>query len=86
MEHDRYQPLDRLSRFRRAGGRTLRRRRPLALWRDDAVEMIGPPIESERGTYVKSKIRCRLLQDFAGRNGYPRAIDILLVVAIDLSP
>jgi hypothetical protein len=28
----------------------------------------------------------RLLQDFGGRNGYPRAIDLHLVVAIDLSP
>ena len=30
---------------------------------------------------MKSKVRCRLLQDFAGRNGYPRAIDLHLVVA-----
>jgi hypothetical protein len=62
------------------------RRRALALWRDDdAVEMIGLSIEFERGADVKSKVRCRLLQDFAGRNGYPRAIDLHLIVAIDLS-
>ena len=59
----------------------------LDLWRDnDTVEVIGLPIEFERGTNVKSKVRCRLFQDFAGRNGYPRAIDLHLVVAIDLSP
>jgi len=63
------------------------RRRALALWRDDdAVEMIRPPVEFERSTNVKSKVRCRLLQDFAGKNRYPRAIDLHLVVAIDLSP
>src|SRR5262245_48026472 len=69
----------------------LRRRpiqtRALDLWRDDdTVEVIGSPIELKRGAYVKSKVRCRLLQDFGGRNGYPRAIDLHLVVAIDLSP
>jgi hypothetical protein len=48
--------------------------------------VIRLPIEFERGTNVKSKVRCRLLQDFAGRNGYLRAIDLHLVVAIDLSP
>jgi hypothetical protein len=59
----------------------------LDFWRDnDTVEMIGSPIEFERSTDVKSKVRCRLLQDFGGRNGYPRAIDLHLVVAIDLSP
>ena len=65
----------------------LARQRTLDFWRDnDTVEVIGLPIEFERGTDVKSKVRCRLLQDFAGRNGYPRAIDLHLVVAIDLSP
>src|SRR5262245_44809327 len=44
------------------------------------------PIEFERSTNVKSKVRCRLLQDFARRNEYPRAIDLHLVMAIDLSP
>ena len=59
----------------------------LDFWRDnDTVEVIGLPIEFERGTNVKSKVRCRLLQDFAGRYGYPRAIHLHLVVAIDLSP
>lgn len=61
--------------------------RTLDFWRDnDTVKVIGLPIEFKRGAYVKSKVRCRLLQDFGGRNGYPRAIDLYLVVAIDLSP
>src|SRR5262245_12712641 len=65
----------------------LRRRpiqtRALDLWRDDdTVEVIGSPIELKRGAYVKSKVRCRLLQDFGGRNGYPRAIDLHLVVGL----
>jgi len=61
--------------------------RALGLWRDnDTVEMIGLPIGFERSADVKSKVRGRLLQDFAGRNGYPRAIDLHLVVVIDLSP
>src|SRR5262249_57498147 len=63
------------------------RQQTLDFWRDnDTVEVIGSPIEFEGSTDVKSKVRCRLLQDFAGRNGYPRAIDLHLVVAIDLSP
>ena len=61
--------------------------RALGLWRDnDTVEVIGLPIEFEGSTDVKSKVGGRLFQDFAGRNGYPRAIDLHLVVAIDLSP
>ena len=55
-------------------------------WDNDTVKVIRLPIEFKRGTNVKSKVRCRLLQDFAGRNGYPGAIDLHLVVAIALSP
>jgi hypothetical protein len=58
----------------------------LGLWRNnDTVEMIGLPIEFERSADVKSKVRGGLLQDFARRNRYPRAIDLHFVVAIDLS-
>jgi hypothetical protein len=58
----------------------------LGLWRNnDTVEMIGSPIEFERSADVKSKVRGGLLQDFARRNRYPRAIDLHFVVAIDLS-
>jgi hypothetical protein len=55
-------------------------------WDNDTVKVIRLPIEFERSTNVKSKVRCRQLQDFAGRYGYPRAIHLHLVVAIDLSP
>ena len=47
----------------------LARQQTLDFWRDnDTVEVIGLPIEFEGSTDVKSKVRCRLLQDFAGRN------------------
>ena len=55
-------------------------------WDDNAIEVIGLAIKFKGRADVKSKVRCRLLQDFGGRNGYPRAIDLHLVVAIDLSP
>ena len=59
----------------------------LDFWRDnDTVEVIRLPIEFERSTDVKSKVGGRLFQDFASRYGYPRAIHLHLVVAIDLSP
>ena len=59
----------------------------LGFWRDNhTVKVIGLPIEFEGSTDVKSKVGGRLFQDFAGRYGYPRAIHLHLVVAIDLSP
>src|SRR5262244_2117226 len=40
----------------------------LDFWRDNhTVEVIGLPVELKGRTYVKSKIRCCLLQNFAGR-------------------
>jgi hypothetical protein len=55
-------------------------------WNNDTVQVVGLPIEFQGCTDMKAEIRCRLFQDFARRNGYPRAIDFHLVVIIDLSP
>jgi hypothetical protein len=60
--------------------------RTLNFWRDDdTVYVIGLPIEFKRHTDVKSKVWRRRLQDFVGRDGYPRAIDLHLVMITDLS-
>ena len=62
------------------------RRRILDFWRDDdTVYVIGLPIEFKRDADVKSKVWCRRLQDFVGRHGYPRAIDLHLIMITDLS-
>src|SRR5262249_2549728 len=47
--------------------------------------MIGASLEFEWSADMKSKVRGRLFQDFTRGNGYPRAIDLYLVVVIDLS-
>jgi hypothetical protein len=55
-------------------------------WNNDTVQMIGSSIESEWCADMKSEIRCWPLQDLARRDGHPYAIDLHLVVVIDLSP